>query len=54
MNVVLNSPHDVEQLHAWVEGAAAAGGSEMSAAEVERWRGFGRLVYDEGAAFERN
>ena len=52
MSVVLNSPHDVKQLHAWVEGAAAADGAEMSAAEVERWRGFGQLVYDEGAAVE--
>ena len=51
-DVVLNSPHDVGHLHAWVEGVAAGGGAEMSADEVMRWREFGQLVYDEGATFE--
>lgn len=52
VKVVLNSPHNLEQLDAWVGGIASAGGQPMSAVEVERWREYGQLIYDEGAAFE--
>ena len=52
VGLVLNSPHNVDQLDAWVRGIAEAGGEGMTAAEVKRWREYGKMVYDEGAAFE--
>jgi hypothetical protein len=52
VEVVLNAPADVATLEAWTSGLARRGGDAMGEEEVARWRRYGEMVYDEGAAFE--
>ena len=52
VEVVLNSPHDLNQLTARCEGWAAGGDSPMGEEEVAKWRRYGELVYEEDAPFE--
>lgn len=50
--VVLNSPHSLDQLRGWVEGLARVGAGGMDQDARETWREYGELVYEEGADFE--
>ena len=52
VEVVLNSPHDLNQLKARCEGWADGGDSPMGEEEVAKWRRYGELVYEEDAPFE--
>ena len=52
VQVVLNSAPDVTYLGEWADELSKTGSIPMDEKDVEKWRSYGELVYDESAAFE--
>ena len=52
VQVVLNSAPDVTYLGEWADELSETGSIPMDEKDVEKWRSYGELVYDESAAFE--
>jgi aryl-alcohol dehydrogenase-like predicted oxidoreductase len=52
VQVVLNSAPDVGYLSEWADELSETGVRTMDEKDIEKWKEYGELVYDESAAFE--